>query len=278
MHATGRQLAKGTNRFGELDEESESSLIHIHRIDATHARVRVLDAVGMIATPTLQLEVAPKIPADHLLHILKAANIVPRLAEQQGGLAADENLAVLISHWFLLAVEQVLEEGLAHDYRLQRDEITAIRGRIAPLETARLYYRGRLAVVAEFEEFDFDTPLNRLLLHAARIIAAGSTLPDDLRRRAIRAAKRMDGVGEFEHSDLLAIPDRRTAHYRDSTMLSKEIIRSAGRALEAGSLKSGRFSFAPRSPSKLGSERFSEKISRVSRLSTNDQFRCKERR
>src|SRR5687768_14221357 len=63
LQSAGRQLATGRGRFGELDKDEESSLIHVHRVDATSARVRVLDAVGMVATPTLQLEVAPKIPS-----------------------------------------------------------------------------------------------------------------------------------------------------------------------------------------------------------------------
>ncbi len=59
-----------------------------------------------------------------------------------------ENLAVLVAHWFVTALERVLEEGLARDYRQHRDELTAVRGRVLPLNTARLFYRGRGAAQA----------------------------------------------------------------------------------------------------------------------------------
>jgi 5-methylcytosine-specific restriction endonuclease McrBC regulatory subunit McrC len=223
-----------------------SSLIHCQRIDATTAKVRVMDAVGMVATPTLQLNVAPKIPADHLLYLLSAGGAIPRFAAEHGYMATDENLAALVARWFVAAAERVLEEGLARDYRPRRDEITSVRGRIAPLETARLFYRGRLAVVAEFEEFDFDTPLNRLLLHAARLVASGLALPEDLRRRALRAAKRMDGVGPYVAADFGAPVDRRTAYYADAALLARQIIRYSGRTLQAGSVRS--WSFLLRTP------------------------------
>ncbi len=123
-----------------------------------------------------------------------------------------ENLAVLISHWFVSSLERVLEEGLARDYRQHRDELTSVRGRLLPRETARLFYRGRVAVVADYEEYDFDTPLNRLMLHVARIVASGTALPVTLRRRALRASKRLDGVGAFRYADLSADTDGRTSY------------------------------------------------------------------
>jgi hypothetical protein len=243
LESIGRQMARGTDRYGNELTGSDASLIAVRRTGERTAQVRVRDAVGMIATPTLQLHVRPKIPAHHLLHIVRAANVLPELGAGRGLGERDENLAVLIAHWFVTALERVLEEGLARDYRLHRDELTAVRGRLLALDTARLYYRGRLAVSAEFEEYDFDTPLNRLLLNAARVVAAGRALPATIRRRALRAAKRMDGVGRLIRSDAHATTDSRTAYYADAVSLAREVLAATGRSLDPGAGSAWTFLF-----------------------------------
>ena len=102
------------------------------------------------------------------------------------GVEEDVHFAVLICQWFLVALERILAESLLCDYREVREESGAVRGRLLRLPTARLFYRGRLAVVAEFEEFDHDNALNRVLLAAARILVGASFLPEHLRRRGLK--------------------------------------------------------------------------------------------
>jgi 5-methylcytosine-specific restriction enzyme subunit McrC len=235
-------LAKGTGRFGAVRTDGSASLVHVRRLDDRSAEVRVVDAVGLVGIPTLEIHVVPKVPQPHLLALLQAEGLAPRFDVAPGHLAADDNLAVLLAHWFTTALEGVLEQGLTADYRAEHGEIRAVRGRIALLETTRLYYRGRLAVVADYEEFDHDTALNRLLRHAARIVASSQPLPQHVRRRALRAAARMDGVGPLRPSDVAGAPlDRRTAHCRDAARLARELIRATGRTLEAGSQRSWTF-------------------------------------
>ena len=200
-------------------------------IDESRCQVRVLDAVGIIATPTLELEVRPKIPTDHLLFLLGKANLAPNFLRDRAHLDRDRTLAEIVIQWFLHSLERLLEQGLARDYREVHEEIEAVRGRIAPLATASLYYRGRLSVVAEFEEFDFDTPLNRLLREAARIVLATTSFDPNLRRRAARALGRMDGIGPVLATDFAAEPDRPTQNYADPIMLAKCVIEGSGTAL-----------------------------------------------
>lgn len=243
LQSIGERLAKQTDRFGQVDPERQSSRIHFHRLDEKKARIRILDSVGIVAIPGLQLSVMPKIPVPHLVDLLRSGNLVPRLSVESGEVDEDSNLAVLIAHWLVSSAERILEEGLARDYRLNHDELNTVRGRVIPLRTARLHYGGRLSVAVEYEEFDFDTPLNRLILHATRLVANTSMFPTDLRRRAIRVSKRMDGVGAFQDSDLRAAPERRTSYYADAANLAREIIRHAGRSLDAGSARSWTFLF-----------------------------------
>jgi 5-methylcytosine-specific restriction endonuclease McrBC regulatory subunit McrC len=205
--------------------------------------VKVLDAVGMVAVDGLQLTVEPKIPQRHFLDIVSRSNRVPEIAALPGGLEEDVHFTPLICQWFLVALERILAEGLLRDYRVVREETGAVRGRLLRLPTARLFYRGRLAVAAEFEEFDHDNALNRVLLAAARILVGAPFLPEHLRRRALRTAARMEGVGEMSPTDLDAVVDRRSSYYRDGFLLAKEVIRASGRSLRRGSGRSWTFLF-----------------------------------
>lgn len=90
------------------------------RVRAATWRVRVRDAVGLVAVGDLQLVVQPKIPRSHLLYLLAEAEAIPRLDEQRGALAAGLSLWELIALWFLDAAEHVLRLDLIRDYTLLR--------------------------------------------------------------------------------------------------------------------------------------------------------------
>jgi len=248
----GESLARGVDRFGHPISGSRATLIRVNRIDDHHARVTVVDSVGMVAVPRMQLVVKPKIPQGHLLHLVEIAGVLPRLAPRPTSIREDENLAQLIARWFVTALERVLEEGLSRGYRERTGELKSVRGRVSPLHSARLFYRGRLAVFSEYEAFDFDTPLNRLLLGAAKVVAAGVPFPEKTRRRAIRAIKRMDEVGEFCPGDLSARAERTTAHYADAATLAREVIESSGRSLSAGLGRGWGFLFRTAKPVEIG--------------------------
>ena len=91
-----------------------------------------------------------------------------------------------------------------------------------------------MAITCEFDEFDEDNSLNRLLLAAALAVGGSQILPADLRQRARRISLRLDGVGRLRPQDLRAVVDRRTDYYRDAVALAKSILASAGRSLEEG--------------------------------------------
>lgn len=252
LRQVGRSLAKGTDRFGDALEDSDASLIRVERLVNGAVRVKVVDSVGMVAVDGLQLTIEPKIPQHHFLDVISRSTRLPRLATRSGGLEAGSAFAVLICQWFLGALERILAVGLLHDYREVRAETRAVRGRLLPLPTARLFYRGRLAVAAEFEEFDADNPLNRVLLAAARILIAAPFVPDHLRRRALRAASRLEGVGELVPSDLHTEIDRRSSYYRDGFLLAREVIASSGRSLRSGGTKAWTFLFRTAIPVEEG--------------------------
>jgi 5-methylcytosine-specific restriction endonuclease McrBC regulatory subunit McrC len=206
-------------------------------------RVKILDAVGLIAADGLQLIVEPKIPQRHLLDIVGRSRRLPEITPPPGVLGESAHFAVLICQWFLVALEQILAEGLIQDYHEVSEETNAVRGRLLKLPTARLFYRGRLAVAAEYEEFDQDNALNRVLLAAARVLIGAPFLPEHIRRRALRATARMEGIGVMVPADLEATIERRSSYYRDGFLLAKEVIAASGRSLRRGDRKSWTFLF-----------------------------------
>jgi 5-methylcytosine-specific restriction endonuclease McrBC regulatory subunit McrC len=227
-------LAKNTGRYGEPLEDSSASLIRVDRLEGDMARIKVVDAVGMVAVEGLQLTVVPKIPQDHFLEIVARSPQLPRMATLPGALRSEKRFVLLLCEWFMACLERILAEGLVRDYREVQGETTAIRGQLEPLETARLFYRGRLAVAARFEEFDHDNALNRILSEAAKVIVRAPALPDHLRSRALRALAQMPGVGILTRSDLSARVDRNSSHYGAGILLAKEVIEASGRTLGKG--------------------------------------------
>src|SRR4029453_5812315 len=92
----------------------------------------------------------------------------------------------LVATWFVDAAEQVLRKDLIRDYRPHIATLPLVRGRIQALTTSRALLKGQVAITCEFDEFDEDNPLNRLLLAAALAVGGSQILPADLRGGARR--------------------------------------------------------------------------------------------
>jgi hypothetical protein len=252
LRGAGRSLAKGTGRYGEPLEDPKASLIRVESLGGGEARIKVVDAVGMVAVEGLQLTVVPKIPQSHFLEIVSRSGRLPAISALSGTMQRGDGFAELVCQWFMSALERIVAEGLLQDYREVRDEIKAVRGRLEPLATARFFYRGRLAVSAHFDEFGYDHPLNRILLAAARTVSGAPFLSGTLRRRATRVAGQLPEVGLMTPADLAAEVDRSSTHYGDGILLAKEVIAATGRSLSADDTKTWTFLFRTALPIEEG--------------------------
>lgn len=237
LRRAGGQLASDRTWWG-ADEEDESdsqrSVISCRPVGSGRYAVRISNAVGVVSVGDLQLAVRPKIPTSHFLFLLSHSTYLPRLDAQQASLQAGDDLFRLIARWFVQSLEKLLRRGLMKDYSEEQDFLSAKRGRIQTAQTAKAYYRGRIGLHCEFDEFNTDTALNRIVRGAARLVVRRSELPRSLRRRARSAASRMPDVGRLQPNDFRAQLTRRTAHYRDALLLGKQLLRSEGRFLGHG--------------------------------------------
>jgi hypothetical protein len=234
----GRRLASQRSWWGEDETEAgqrESTAIKCLPVGDGRWRVRVDNAIGVFRVGDLQVVVEPKVPLPHVMHLFAEAGGFPKMDEERAAMARDQSLWTLVSSWFTSSAEALLRRGLIRDYRVTRDDLTLVRGHVHPATTATNFYRGRLAFDCEFEEFNIDTPLNRVVLAAARRVAGSMLLEPGLRKRAISVMARMDeGVGPLAPTDLLATLDRRTSHYGDAIPLARHVLRSWGRTIQTG--------------------------------------------
>jgi hypothetical protein len=238
LAAVGARLASQKEWWGaadaDLDPGEGRTIIRVQPVGPEQWSVRVSDAVGVIAVGDLQLQVAPKIPASHLLHLLARSGELPRLDEAPVHAAVSPSLWELVARAFVEAAERLLRVGLIRDYRELADTLDAASGRIEVLGTTGHYYAGRLALDCVFDDFSFDTPLNRVVLAAVREVAESALLPGPLRLRAVRLLAWLDGVGDLQPLDVTAEVDRRTHHYDPPLRLARHILRHVGRHLAAG--------------------------------------------
>lgn len=238
LAAIGARLASQKEWWGAGDADGDAAkgrtIVRVQPVGPDQWVVRVSDAVGVIAVGDLELQVAPKIPPDHLLHLLARGGELPRLDEAPIHAALSPSLWELVARAFVEAAERLLRLGLIRDYRELADTLEAASGRIEVLGTARHYYAARLALDCVFDDFSFDTPLNRVILAAVREVAESSLLPGPLRLRAVRLLAWLDGVGDLQPLDMSVDVDRRTQHYDGPLRLARHILRHVGRHLATG--------------------------------------------
>lgn len=251
LRSLGRQLASSANWWGSdveddelsvIDEEStERTVIRCHSDGDEGYRLYVADGVGAVRVGDLVLIVQPKIEMEHLLHLLAASGELPVLDSTAVQIAEGVSLRELMARWYIGLLERLLERGLRRDYRPLAESLRYIRGHVNPVRTAQALLIGRIEAECEFEEFDEDTPLNRVLLAAAEQLVREAGLGGDLRRRAQRLKFRLDGIGPLQSGDLAATLDRVTAHYSDAIILARALLQHHHRSLATGEAASWAF-------------------------------------
>ncbi len=202
----GRRMASGSRGWGRPAQAPAPSLIECVPYGAGTWNIRVANAVGVIRVGGVQTHHRAEGAARPLASTSSSAQErTPTGLEQGatvigcGSLASGRPLVRRIPR--ATTTRQDSDSG----YRESSGHLAAARGRIRAAATASLLLSGRPQFDCEFEDFDSDIPLNRVLLAAARgmpVHPARSTV----RARARRAAAHMGGVGEIRASDLLALP------------------------------------------------------------------------
>lgn len=239
LTAAGKRLAGSGVYWGHAvtgdHGRTETTVIRCDRLAHGQYRVRVAEAVGIVASSSLQLIVEPKIPSAHFRYLLQQSPAFPRLEEQQVAAAESPELWDLVATWFVTALERLLRHGLVADYEEQHEDLPYVRGTVDVIETTSAYYQGRMSFSCLFDKFGLDSPMNRVLRAAAAAVISTPMLNPGLRRRARRALSRFMDVGELRSSDVHHRPERRSAHYAMSLQLARHVLSATGRTIGPGS-------------------------------------------
>ncbi len=241
LRALGRELAAKSAWWGSESPEKERTVVDVVLLGDDRYSVRFRDVIGAVRIGSLHVSVVPKIPESHFRYIISRSHIAPRTAAS--ALAVDSGLDYknLLAHWLIDEVERLLRRGLRVGYNEEVDELPVVRGRIDLLATSIANQHGRPVAHCQFEELSEDTPLNRLVKAACQLVASRSGYAQDLRRRAIRVASRMDGVGRLVATDRHARVCRLTLAYAGALPLAKLVLEYGGISTRIGSCEGRAF-------------------------------------
>ena len=216
-------------------EPRDSRVIRIEPRGKGRYAVTVHNAIGALGLPELTLIVRPKIPIDHFAYISRRALIrTERLDTVPLGLAGGNDFIDLVAGWYIDNLETLLRQGLAMDYREETSLLTTVRGQVHMTASSLRWLTGRAEVVCTYDEFDSNTPLNRVLKTACLAVAGSPLIRDALRMRASRALRQLSEVRPLEHGDLQTAPERAASRYQGSLILARQVIASQGRTLAPG--------------------------------------------
>jgi 5-methylcytosine-specific restriction enzyme subunit McrC len=239
LAAAGKRLAGSGEYWGraasDMSDRAETTVIRCDRVANSRYRVTVAEAVGIVALPSLQVIVEPKIPLAHFRYLLQQSAAFPRLDDQPAAAAGSAEMWDLVAAWFVTALERLLRQGRVADYQEQQEDLSYLRGTVQATETATAYYQRRVSFSCLYDEFGLNSPMNRVLRAAAATIASASVLKPDLRRRARRALSRLMDVGELRPGDIHHTPERRSAHYAIGLQLARHVLAATGRTITPGS-------------------------------------------
>lgn len=234
LQAAGQRLASSRTWWGAVEASTDRTVIRCEPQLGGLWSVRVIDAIGLVAIGDLHLEVRPKVPLGHVLYLLFESGYFPRMDEGQLQAALGQTFWELIARWYVTETERLLRKDLLSDYQQEEGWLPTVRGRLDPARTTRALAVGRLNALCAYEDYVTDTPLNRTLREAAKLVAASPTLPWPDRRRALAIEARMTDVGRFQRADAEVPIDRRSLCYRSAVALARHIIAGQGRSVESG--------------------------------------------
>jgi len=238
LRAIGRRMA----RQASGTEEAQKSLIECLSLDGKTWRVRVMNAVGVIGLPgDVKIIIRPKIPVPHLVFLLQIGGVLPRNERSAANFSSALGFQELIAAWFIDSLEALFRGGLERAYVLQRSKLPIVRGRIDVRVTAVDFARGDQGISCEYEELLEDTPLNRILIAAARRIARSDLMPSELRRRARTVTHSVPHIGVLRRNDLRFQPDRLAARYIDAVSMARLLLDGAGVGFEDGEERGASF-------------------------------------
>ncbi|KAB2906736.1 MAG: hypothetical protein F9K40_06155 [Kofleriaceae bacterium] len=167
--------------------------------------IRAKNWVGVLEVPGLTVEILPKIDGlkseaarRNLLYMLSIAGELPIRERDLASVAVDR--MSLLDALVLVFSERLVRElalGLDHAYVRREENLGFVRGKLLLAEHFRRNIGHDERMFVAYDEFHADTPLNRILKRACRVLLAKTRSP--AAERNLQAAVRaLDDVADIE--------------------------------------------------------------------------------
>jgi len=252
LREIGRELASSSPewRHQELDEADsdtppkERTVISVTDRGVAGYEVCPRGVIGVVGITTAQIHIDPKISTRHFLHLMARARPELRQQRHRVAVADDASFRDVVFGWYVSEVQELLRHDLIRDYSEREDELRAVRGSVMVAPTTRKLLTGRLRVDCRFDEFNQNTPLNRVLLSALQVVVGNPHVDTRVRQSARRALARFGGVGARKPQDLRISKgplERRAHHYAPALTLASLIITNGTVAATQGRVQGRSF-------------------------------------
>ena len=177
-----------------LDDSSLSDLEPIFRYSKSYGRdlLTVQQYAGVVRTGSgCHIEILPKISRrsdpERARELLVKMLIELRESPFKEGTAADlraHNMPLfeILMRQFLDHVGDIVRKGIARTYVSRQDNLVFLRGKLQLMENIRRNASDRSRLYCEFDEYEIDRPVNRLIKGALEIVNRLTTDPINQQR------------------------------------------------------------------------------------------------
>lgn len=200
--------------------------------------------VGVIQTPTLSVEIIPKLDIPELMFMLSYTLDQRAWRIDTFAYQSRESLLDGIAAGFASVTRQALRQGVLHGYRVLEDALPVVRGRIRFDDQLRTRYGRMPPVEARYDEYTEDVEENRILRAATHKLGR-------LRLRSDRTRQQLRSIGvslhnatlrEYERWSIPAVQyTRLNAPFRPAIELGRLILQSLSLHNQLGSSESAAF-------------------------------------
>ncbi|MCA9628850.1 MAG: hypothetical protein KC766_14325, partial [Myxococcales bacterium] len=208
--------------------------------------VRTRHYVGFVQVGSLSIEILPKADRDYatrsetarwrelLIDMLNVAGLTLKSHDDAAQAIQRGTLLELIARSYLTALSRLLHEGLAKGYRTHESNGSVFRGRLLIADNIRENAARPDRFYVRYQQFDHDTPLNRILALALDVLLElplSATLVNKARGlRAWLPPLTPSYSADFERVNLT----RNTERYRAALVFAELILKQRSPALRGG--------------------------------------------
>ena len=231
-----------------LDETGESGLNSVFRYHRHHGTdsLQVQNYVGVVRTENeCQFEILPKVSSSANQQTARDL-LIKMLVELQSSPFNQGTTAELQAHkmsfletflrYFLDQIANIVRQGIARSYMSERDNLVYLRGKLSLTEHLKQNLFHKTKFFCEFDEYEANRPINRLIKRALEIVLRESREPRNLQhcRELLFWFDRVPPSTDIERDFRSLRNDRFVQHYSPAMPSCKLILKGLNPLTKSG--------------------------------------------